>query len=156
VQTEYSLFSRQVESNGVLATARDLGIGFVASSPLGRGFLTGTIQSVEQLLETDLRRGFPRFEEAALGKNLGLLEEIRPTAAEHHASLGQVALAWLLGAGKDIVAIPGTRTSAHLEENIAASRLPLSAESRRDLAQLVSPDAVIGDRRSPAETAIQD
>jgi aryl-alcohol dehydrogenase-like predicted oxidoreductase len=157
VQTEYSLFSRQVESNGVLATARELGIGFVASSPLGRGFLTGTIQSVEQIHETDLRRGFPRFQEGAIGKNLDLLEEIRPTAADHQASLGQVALAWLLGAGNDIIAIPGTRTRAHLEENVAAAtRLPISAEGRRALARVVSPDAVAGDRRSPAETAIEE
>lgn len=156
VQTEYSLFSRQVESNGVLATARELGIGFVASSPLGRGFLTGTIQSAEQIHETDLRRGFPRFQEGALDRNLDLLEEIRPIAAEHEASVGQIALAWLLGAGKDIIAIPGTRTRTHLEENIAASQLPMSSESRRALARVVSPDAVTGDRRSPAETAIEE
>ena len=156
VETEYSLFSRQVESNGVLTTARELGIGFVASSPLGRGFLTGTIQSAEQIPETDLRHSFPRFQEEALGKNLNILEEIRLIAAEHQVSLGQVALAWLLGSGKDIIAIPGTRKRTHLEENIAATRLLMSAESRQALARIVSPDAVTGDRRSPADTAIEE
>ena len=111
---------------------------------------------MEQILETDLRRSFPRFEEGALGRNLDILEEIRPIAAEHQASLGQVALAWVLSAGKDIIAIPGTRMRTHLEENIAATRLLMSAESRRALARVVSPDAVTGDRRSPADSAIEE
>ncbi len=156
VQSEYSLFSRQVENNGVLTTARELGIGFLASSPLGRGFLTGTIQSAEQIAETDLRSSFPRFQEGALDRNRAILEEIRPVAAEHQVSLTQLALAWLLDAGKDVVAIPGTRTRTHLEENIAATQLQLSAESRRALARIVAPESVVGDRRSPLETAIQE
>ena len=98
----------------------------------------------------------PRFQEEALSRNLNILEEIKLIAAEHQASLGQVALAWLLGSGKDIIAIPGTRKSTHLEENIAATRLLMSAESRRALTRIVSPDAVTGDRRSPADTAIEE
>ncbi|HEY3547720.1 MAG TPA: aldo/keto reductase [Propionicimonas sp.] len=142
LQTEYSLWSREPEQE-ILAVVRELGIGFVPYSPLGRGFLTGTIRSLDQLDESDFRRYNPRFEGDNLAKNIGIVERVDAVAAEVGAKPGQVALAWLLAKGDDIAPIPGTKRVSYLEENVAADAIELSAE------QLAALDAVgdpVGDR----------
>jgi aryl-alcohol dehydrogenase-like predicted oxidoreductase len=142
LQTEYSLWSREPEEE-ILPVVRELGIGFVPYSPLGRGFLTGTIRSLDQLDESDFRRYNPRFEGDNLQRNIGIVERVDAVAAEVGAKPGQVALAWLLAQGADIAPIPGTKHVAYLEENVAADAIELSAE------QLAALDAVgvpVGDR----------
>ena len=142
LQTEYSLWSREPEQE-ILAVVRELGIGFVPYSPLGRGFLTGTIRSLDQLDESDFRRVNPRFEGDNLAQNIGIVERVDAVAAQLGAKPGQVALAWLLAQGDDIAPIPGTKRVAYLEENVAADAIELSAE------QLAALDAVgdpVGDR----------
>jgi aryl-alcohol dehydrogenase-like predicted oxidoreductase len=142
LQTEYSLWSREPETE-ILAVVRELGIGFVPYSPLGRGFLTGTIRSLDQLDESDFRRYNPRFEGDNLAHNIGIVERVDAVAAEVGAKPGQVALAWLLAKGEDIAPIPGTKRVTYLEENVAADAIELSAE------QLAALDAVgvpVGDR----------
>ncbi len=142
LQTEYSLWSREPEQE-ILAVVRELGIGFVPYSPLGRGFLTGTIRSLDQLDESDFRRYNPRFEGDNLAKNIGIVERVDAVAAEVGAKPGQVALAWLLAKGDDIAPIPGTKRVTYLEENVAADAIELSA------GQLAALDAVgdpVGDR----------
>jgi aryl-alcohol dehydrogenase-like predicted oxidoreductase len=133
LQTEYSLWERSVEEE-ILPAVRELGIGFVAYSPLGRGFLTGKIRSVEDLEESDSRRQrFPRFERENLEANLALVEQVEAVAARHDATPGQVALAWVLSRGDDVVAIPGTKRVERLEENLGALELQLTDD---DLAEL--------------------
>ncbi len=142
LQTEYSLWSREPEAE-ILAVVRELGIGFVPYSPLGRGFLTGTIRSLDQLDDSDFRRFNPRFEGDNLAKNIGIVERVDAVAAEVGAKPGQVALAWLLAKGDDIAPIPGTKRVAYLEENVAADAIELSGD------QLAALDAVgdpVGDR----------
>lgn len=155
VQTEYSLFSRQVEENGVLSVARELGIGFVASSPLGRGFLAGAVRSREDIAETDLRTGFPRFQGEAIRGNLGVLRAVEEFAEERGVTPAEASLAWVLAAGEDIVAIPGTRYRSHLDENVRAAAQDWNAGLRDALTALVPAHSVVGDRRSPADTAIE-
>src|SRR3954462_5714056 len=123
LQTEYSLWTRDPEDNGVLATCRELGIGFVAYSPLGRGFLTGQIASIDDLEEGDFRRHNPRFQGENFQRNLDLVEKVREIAAEKGCTPGQLALAWLLAqhdetGREDIVPIPGTKRLRYLEENL--------------------------------------
>jgi aryl-alcohol dehydrogenase-like predicted oxidoreductase len=142
LQTEYSLWSREPEQE-ILAVVRELGIGFVPYSPLGRGFLTGTIRSLDQLDDSDFRRYNPRFEGDNLAKNIGIVERVDAVAAEAGAKPGQVALAWLLAKGDDIAPIPGTKRVAYLEENVAADAIELSAEQ---LAALDAVGAPVGDR----------
>ena len=126
LQTEYSLWERSVEQE-ILPAVRELGIGFVAYSPLGRGFLTGKIRSVEDLEEGDARRQrFPRFERENLEANLALVEQVEAVAERHGATPGQVALAWVLSRGEDVVTIPGTKRVERLEENLGALQLELS------------------------------
>ena len=125
IETEYSLWSRDVESE-ILPTCRELGIGFTPYSPLGRGFLTGTIKSLDALIAKDRRREHPRFDAANLERNVKLLTPIEEIAAAHRCKPAQVALAWLLAQGTDIVPIPGTKRRAYLEENAAATDLELS------------------------------
>jgi aryl-alcohol dehydrogenase-like predicted oxidoreductase len=142
LQTEYSLWSRDPEAE-ILPTVRELGIGFVPYSPLGRGFLTGTIRSVDQLDADDFRRSNPRFEGENLEANIRIVEQVDAVAAEVGAKPGQVALAWLLAQGDDIAPIPGTKRISYLEENVAADAIELTTE------QLASLDAVaapVGDR----------
>jgi aryl-alcohol dehydrogenase-like predicted oxidoreductase len=142
LQTEYSLWSRDPEAE-LLPLLRELGIGFVPYSPLGRGFLTGTIRSLDQLDETDFRRANPRFEGDNLEANIRIVEQVDAVARELGAKPGQVALAWLLAQGDDIAPIPGTKRIPYLEENVAADDIVLSA------AQLAVLDAVaapVGDR----------
>jgi len=135
VQSEWSLFSRDIEDE-VLPVCRELGIGVVPYSPLGRGMLTGAIASQNDLADNDFRRTLPRFDEANLTANLALVEEVRAVAARHQATPGQVALAWLLAQGNDIAPIPGTRRRKYLEENHGALQLRLSPEDLAALAAL--------------------
>jgi len=142
VQTEYSLWTRDPESE-VLPTVRELGIGFVPYSPLGRGFLTGSIRSLDQLAEDDFRRFNPRFEGDNLEANIRIVEEVDAVAREAGAAPGQVALAWLLSKGDDLAPIPGTRRVENLEQNVAAADLDLTPEQ---LARLDKVAAPVGDR----------
>ncbi|MDF1479760.1 aldo/keto reductase [Leifsonia sp. H3M29-4] len=135
VQTEYSLWSRDPEAE-ILPTVRELGIGFVPYSPLGRGFLTGTIRSLDQLDETDFRRANPRFEGENLEANIAIVEKVDAVAAELGAKPGQVALAWLLAQGDDIAPIPGTKRIPYLEENVAADALVLTPAQLETLGSL--------------------
>ena len=127
LQTEYSLWSRDPE-DGVLATCRRLGIGFVAYSPLGRGFLTGQIKRFEDLADDDYRRYSPRFQGENFNKNLKLVESIEAVARDKGCTASQLALAWVLAQGKDVVPIPGTKRRKYLEENASASAVSLNAE----------------------------
>lgn len=142
VQTEYSLWSRDPEAE-ILPTVRELGIGFVPYSPLGRGFLTGTIRSLDQFDETDFRRASPRFEADNLAANIGIVEKVDAVAAELGATPGQVALGWLLAQGDDIAPIPGTKRIQYLEENVGADALVLTPEQIKTLNMLPAP---VGDR----------
>jgi aryl-alcohol dehydrogenase-like predicted oxidoreductase len=136
LQTEYSLWSRDPEDE-ILPTCRELGIGFVAYAPLGRGFLTGQIKTVDDLAENDFRRGDPRFQGENLQHNLDLVAKVQEIAAGKGVTPAQLALAWVLAQGDDIVSIPGTRRRSRLEENLGALEVELSAD---DLAQIA--DAV--------------
>jgi aryl-alcohol dehydrogenase-like predicted oxidoreductase len=142
LQTEYSLWSRDPEAE-ILPLVRELGIGFVAYSPLGRGFLTGSIRTLDALDETDFRRQNPRFEGENLEANIRIVEHVDAVASELGAKPGQVALAWLLAQGNDIAPIPGTKQVKYLEENVASDALVLSAEQ---LATLDAVAAPVGDR----------
>ena len=127
VQTEWSLWSRDPEDNGVLATVRELGIGFVAYSPLGRGFLSGQIRSIDDLDPSDVRRGHPRFQGENFAKNLELVDRVNEIAKKKGVTPSQLALAWVLAQGDDVVPIPGTKNIKYLDENIAALDVQLSA-----------------------------
>jgi len=142
LQTEYSLWTRDPEAE-ILPLVRELGIGFVAYSPLGRGFLTGGIRSLSDLDDSDVRRHNPRFAGDALQQNLRIVEEVETVAREAGATPGQVAIAWLLAQGDDIVPIPGTKRVSRLEENAAAADLQLTDEQRSRLAAIAPP---VGDR----------
>jgi aryl-alcohol dehydrogenase-like predicted oxidoreductase len=145
VQSEYSLQSRDVEG-GILKLCRELGIGFVAYSPLGRGLLTGAITSTDDLAADDWRRSSPRFQKGAFDHNLALVDACREVAAELGCSLAQLALGWVLSRGTDIVPIPGTKRRANLESNVEAVDLHLSPEQLARLEDIVPPDAVRGER----------
>ncbi len=132
MQSEYSLWERDVEE-AILPACRDLGIGFVPYSPLGRGFLTGQIASRDDLPEGDYRRNDPRYSEENFAQNLRVVEVVKGIAAAHGASPAQVALAWLLAQGDDIVPIPGSKRRATLEDSMKAVDVTLSAD---DLARL--------------------
>jgi len=146
VQTEWSLWSRDVEDNEVLATVRELGIGFVAYSPLGRGFLSGAIRRVDDLDENDFRRHSPRFQGENFAKNLELLERVRQIADDKAVTPSQLALAWVLAQGEDVVPIPGTKRRRYLEENIAALKVVLSDDDLAALDAAAPLGAGAGDR----------
>lgn len=146
LQTEWSLWTRDVESDGVLATVRRLGIGFVAYSPLGRGFLTGTIQSKEDFTDDDGRRAWPRFQDDAIEANRHIVDAVRTVAESLGATPAQVALAWVLSRGDDVVPIPGSRKVAHLEDNVAATSIALTAEQQAALDQAAPVGATVGTR----------
>lgn len=135
VQSEYSLFERTVEEKGVIKTLHELGIGFVAYSPLGRGFLSGQIRSIDDLPENDFRRGIPRFQEEHFHKNIELVEAIENMAKEKEITSSQLALAWIISKG--IVPIPGTKRRTYLKENIEASKIVLSESDIEKLESIV-------------------
>lgn len=144
LQTEYSLWSRDPEDE-ILPTCRELGIGFVAYSPLGRGFLTGRIKSPRDLPEGDVRPlFFPRFQGENLEHNLGLVRQLEAMAAEKGCRPAQLALAWVLAQGSDIVPIPGTKRRAYLEENVAAMNVQLTAEDLARLNEIAPPGVAVG------------
>ena len=145
LQTEYSLWSRDVEE-GVLPTLRELGIGFVAYSPLGRGFLTGQIRKFEDLPEGDYRRGSPRFQGENFYKNLELVDRVNEIAAEKGVTPGQLALAWLLRQGDDIAPIPGTKRREYLEENASATGVTLTDEDLQRIEDTAPKDVAAGER----------
>ncbi|MDD7969459.1 aldo/keto reductase [Actinomycetospora lemnae] len=149
VQTEYSLFTRDVEDNGVLATCRELGVGFVPYSPIGRGFLSGTIRRTEDLPEGDWRRNSPRFQGEALQANLRVLDEVNALAERKGVTPTQLALAWVLAQGDDVVPIPGTKRRRYLEENAGAADVTLSAEELGAIEE-VAPVGVASGERYPA------
>ncbi len=145
LQSEWSLWTRDIEDD-VLATARDLGIGLVPYSPLGRGFLTGTVTSVESLSDDDTRKTHPRFTGDAFETNSRLLEHLDRIAEAHGATTSQIALAWVLSRGTDVVPIPGTKRIAYLESNVAAGEIDLSASDLQTLDDVFTPAAVAGAR----------
>lgn len=146
VQTEWSLWSRDVEDNGVLDTVRELGIGFVAYSPLGRGFLSGEIRSVDDLEPDDFRRHHPRFQGENFAKNLELVDRVKEIAKKKGVTPSQLALAWVLAQGGDVVPIPGTKRIKYLDENIAALDIELSAEELALIDAAAPKGVTAGDR----------
>jgi len=148
LQTEYSLWSRDPEDE-ILPTVRELGIGFVPYSPLGRGFLTGQIKRIEDLDADDYRRGSPRFQGENFGKNLDLVEEINAIASEKRCAPSQLALAWVLAQGKDIVPIPGTKRRKYLEENIGALAVELTPADLARIDRAFPRGAASGERYAP-------
>jgi aryl-alcohol dehydrogenase-like predicted oxidoreductase len=145
LQTEYSLWTRDPE-DAVLPTVRELGIGFVPYSPLGRGFLSGAIKSVDDLAEDDFRRANPRFQGENFQRNLELVDRVKEIAAEKDATPGQLALAWLLAQGEDIVPIPGTKRVSYLEENAGADAIELSADDLARIDDAAPVGAAAGER----------
>jgi aryl-alcohol dehydrogenase-like predicted oxidoreductase len=145
LQTEYSLWTRDPEEE-ILPTIRELGIGFVAYSPLGRGFLSGQIQSPDDLAEDDFRRHNPRFQGENFQRNLDLVERVKEISAEKGVEPGQLAIAWLLHQGEDIVPIPGTKRRKYLEENVAAADVSLTDEELARIDEAAPVGAAAGDR----------
>lgn len=154
VETEYSLFSRDIETDGVLATIRELGVGLLAYAPLGRGMLAGSVRSADQIDGT-LRAGFPRFSPDNLATNLALRDTLEPIAAARGVTVGQLALAWLLHRAPEVVPVPGTRRIEHLTENVAAAGLTLDEPTLQAIEQAVPAGHVAGDRVSPADRDIE-
>jgi aryl-alcohol dehydrogenase-like predicted oxidoreductase len=150
VQMEYSVWTRDVEAE-VLPTLRELGIGLVAYSPLGRGFLTGSIRSIDDLPENDWRRNNPRFQEEALQQNIAVADTVRELAEARGITPAQLALAWVQAKGEDIVAIPGTKSPTRLEENAAAVDVQLSAKDVAALDAALPSDGVAGTRYSASD-----
>jgi len=154
LQSEYSLWTRDVETNGVLATCRELGIAFVPYSPLGRGFLTGAIQKLEDLDPSDWRRTNPRFGEQALQANLKLVSAVKELAAAKCVTPAQLALAWVLAQGEDMVPIPGTKRVRYLEENMAAVFVTLAASDLENIRERLADIDIVGERYAPAMMAL--
>ncbi|MGW4567633.1 aldo/keto reductase [Streptomyces sp. NPDC004561] len=148
VQTEYSLFTRDVEVNGVLETVRELGIGFVAYSPLGRGFLTGTIRDTSDIPDGgfDFRRIAPRFEDENIRRNLPVVDRLSDLAAAADTTVTRLALAWVLSRGQDVVAIPGTKRRTYLEENVSASDVRLTDDVLAAIDSIAPYGITAGDR----------
>jgi len=145
LQTEYSLWTRDPEDE-ILAACRELGIGFVAYSPLGRGFLTGLFQKFDDLPADDYRRNSPRFQGENFQKNLDLVRQVEAIAREKGCQPSQLALAWVLAQGKDIVPIPGTKRRKYLEENVGAVKVHLTSDDLRQIDEVFPPDAAAGMR----------
>jgi aryl-alcohol dehydrogenase-like predicted oxidoreductase len=145
VQSEYSMFSRDIEGE-VIPALRELGIGLVAYSPLGRGLLTGRFTSTEDFGDSDFRSYQPRFQGDNLARNVALVDKVRELASEHDCTPGQLALAWVAAQGRDIVSIPGTKRVRYLEENVAATEFELSAEDLRRIEEAGLAGEVAGDR----------
>jgi aryl-alcohol dehydrogenase-like predicted oxidoreductase len=145
LQSEWSLWSRDIEA-GVVPTARELGIGIVAYSPLGRGFLTGQITSPGDFPDGDFRKFLPRFSGDNFARNLALVDRVRELAATKGCTPGQLALAWVLARGGDVVPIPGTKRRTYLEENVAATEVVLDPAESASIDELFPPDQSYGDR----------
>jgi aryl-alcohol dehydrogenase-like predicted oxidoreductase len=145
LQTEYSLWTRDVEER-ILPTTRELGIGFVAYSPLGRGFLSGRFRSPEDIPEDDFRRQNPRFQGENFERNLLIVDRVREIAEEKRVTAAQLALAWVHHQGEDVVPIPGTKRRRYLEENVAATEIELTADDLRRLDEAAPPGVTAGDR----------
>jgi aryl-alcohol dehydrogenase-like predicted oxidoreductase len=145
LQSEYSLWSRDIEPE-VLPTCRELGVGLVAFSPLGRGFLTGQLKSAAQLTEGDARHNFPRFQDENFARNLALVEQLEELAAVKGCSPAQLALAWVLAQGEDVMPIPGTKRRAYLEENLGALELELTPADLARLDRIAPPGIAAGER----------
>jgi aryl-alcohol dehydrogenase-like predicted oxidoreductase len=145
LQTEYSLWSRDPERE-ILPTVRELGIGFVAYSPLGRGFLSGRFRSPDDFPEDDFRRHHPRFQGSNFDRNLELVRRVEELAEEKGVTAGQLALAWVLHRGDDIVPIPGTKHVSYLEENVAAASISLSEDDMRRLEEIAPAGVAAGER----------
>jgi aryl-alcohol dehydrogenase-like predicted oxidoreductase len=152
LQTEYSLWSRDPEDNEVLDTVRELGIGFVAYAPLGRGFLTGVFSSPEDFATDDFRRYHPRFQGANFQRNFDLVERVRELAREKDVTPAQLALAWVLSRGEEIVPIPGTKRRSYLEENAAAAEVELTGDDLAKLEEAFPKGATAGDRYADMST----
>lgn len=146
LQSEYSLFTRDVETNGVLATARELGIALVAYAPLGRGMLTGAVRSTSALAGGDVRRRVPRFDPGNFERNLALVDALTAIARRHRCTPAQLALAWVLSRGEDVFALPGCERVAHVEENARAAEVQLDAKMAEGIAALFPPGAAAGSR----------
>jgi aryl-alcohol dehydrogenase-like predicted oxidoreductase len=157
VQSEYSLWTRNVELNGVLSTCNELGIGFVPWSPVGAGFLTGKIDTKTQFdLKNDFRAGFPKFSKEFLPLNMPIIEWLKAYAAKKGATPSQISLAWLLAKGAHIVPIPGTRSADHVLENIGAQRVHLTAADVQEIETSLSKFPVYGDRMGEAHMSSID
>ncbi len=154
LQSEYSLWSRDVETNGVLSACRELGITFVPYSPLGRGFLTGAIQKLEDLDASDWRRTNPRFGEKALRANLKLVETVKELAGKKGSTPAQLALAWVLAQGNDLIPIPGTKRVRYLEENMGALNLKLTESDLKEIKARFAQIEVSGERYAPDMMAL--
>jgi aryl-alcohol dehydrogenase-like predicted oxidoreductase len=155
LQSEYSLWTRDVETNGVLATCRELGITFVPYSPLGRGFLTGTIQNLNDLDSTDWRRtNYPRFQEEAMQANLKFAGAVKELASEKGITSAQLALAWVLAQGQDVVPAPGTKRIRYLEENMGALNVQLSEVDLKKIAARLAEFKIVGERYTPHMMAL--
>ncbi|MCR6488590.1 aldo/keto reductase [Amycolatopsis sp. OK19-0408] len=145
LQSEWSLWTRGIEGE-ILDTCRELGIGVVPFSPLGRGFLTGAVKSAADLPEDDMRRGLPRFAEGNFERNMAIVDALRKLAEEKGVTAGQLALAWVQAQGEDVVPIPGTKRRKYLEENVAAASLELTAEDLAAIAAAAPAEAIAGER----------
>ena len=154
LQSEYSLWSREVETNGVLATCRELGITFVPYSPLGRGFLTGAIQKLEDLDASDWRRTNPRFGEEALQANLQLANAVKEFASKKGCTPAQLALAWVFAQGGDLVPIPGTKRVRYLEDNMGALAVRLTTGDLKEINERCAQIDVVGERYAPSMMAM--
>jgi aryl-alcohol dehydrogenase-like predicted oxidoreductase len=149
LQSEYSLWTRDVETNGVLSTCRELGIGFVPFSPLGRGFLTGRFKATADLAEDDVRHPYPRFQPGNFESNMRLVRKIEEMATQKKCTPAQLALAWLLAKGDDIVPIPGSKRRSRVEENVGAAGVTLPAQDVATLDKIAPPGVAAGERYPP-------
>ena len=154
LQSEYSLWTREVETNCVLTTCRELGITFIPYSPLGRGFLTGKIQKFDDLDPSDWRRTNPRFGEKAMQANLQLAGAVKELAAEKHVTPAQLALAWVLAQGNDLIPIPGTKRLRYLEENMGALNFTLTKDDLQRINDRIAKFQIVGERYSPDMMAL--
>lgn len=155
VQTEYSLWAREPEE-GMLAACRELGVTFVAYSPLGRGFLAGNFRTLAELPEKDHRRPMPRYQDANIAQNVRIVDLVREFAQRKGCTPAQIALAWVLAQGEGVTAIPGMKTRAHLRDNLGALDVRLSAAEQQELRSRVAAIPVQGDRHNPAMMQVID
>ena len=155
LQSEYSLWHRDLEAE-VIPTLRELGIALIPFSPLGRGFLTGTAKRADEYLPTDYRYTYPRLSGENYDLNMAKVEVVKKVAAAHGAKASQVALAWLLGRGDDIIPIPGTKRVSYLEENLGAVQVKLTAQDIQELEAALGPGAISGARYTQSQEALVD